>query len=462
MWQKLISDQKLFKYYQQYIAYVNEKLNCYTFVQLRMSENDSVGELKNIPIAIKDNIAVKGLPLTCGSELLRQFVSPFDATVVEHLKQAGACIVGKTNLDEFGMGSTTTHSIHGATLNPWDLQRTVGGSSGGSAAAVASGTVPLALGSDTGGSVRLPASFCGIYGLKPSYGSFSRYGLVSFASSFDVVGILADNTELLRTAFKILCRPDPYDQSSRSFPEQQKAVSRRVGVIALHNMVSREVELSYQRSCEYMRARNIELVEITPQTMQYVAPVYHIISTAEASANLARFDGIRYGLRAEDEYDTKDMISETRSRGFADEVKMRILLGTYVLRSGLADRYYHNAQKMRKVIQREWKNIFTQVDAFLLPVYPTLAFVPEELEDQVRQKSADIYTAIANLTGMPALAYPVESDMHIPMGVQLMGDLSSEERLIDTVRYLQTEKTIQRAPAFSGVHEWIKNKSSTQ
>jgi aspartyl-tRNA(Asn)/glutamyl-tRNA(Gln) amidotransferase subunit A len=409
----------------------------------------SAGALSGMPFAVKDNIAVRSFRLTCGSRLLRDFLSPYSATAVERLQKAGAVAVGKTNLDEFGMGSSTENSAFQETRNPWDLSRVPGGSSGGSAAAVAAGIVPFALGTDTGGSVRQPASFCGLYGLKPTYGAVSRYGLVAYASSLETVGIVSKTVATLEQVFATARGRDPRDHSSLAWaPVPEKKGRLRIGVprecvrINLHSDVKRTFE-GLGHSVE----------EVPFPSLDYVVSSYYVIATAEASANLARFDGVRYGSRAAGAENPEALMTATRNEGFGDEVKLRILLGTYVLRSGFQDEYYLRAQRIRTAIRNDFERAFGEVDLILMPVYPVPPFARGSAEaDPFTQKLADIFTCSANLAGLPALSFPAAVEGGLPIGMQFLAPAFAEERLFAACRELEAVFPSPDPPGFPA--EW--------
>jgi aspartyl-tRNA(Asn)/glutamyl-tRNA(Gln) amidotransferase subunit A len=397
------------------------------------------GPLAGIPFAVKDNIAVKDFRLTCGSRLLADLVSPYTATAVARLQRAGAVMVGKTNLDEFGMGSSCENSALGATSNPWDETVVPGGSSGGSAAAVAAGMVPFALGSDTGGSVRQPAAFCGVYGLKPTYGAVSRYGLVAYASSLDVIGVIAKTVSRTREVFACLRGQDPLDQSSLAYrPAPVRKGRMRVGIPGLGEAgegpgaipLHPDVAASLAKTRAALKALGFSLRDIDLPGLDLVAACYYVIAMAEASANLARFDGVRYGRRAGDAEAPEELMRLSRSRGLGDEVKLRILLGTYVLRSGFQDRYYLRAQKIRRALRRSFQRAFAEVDLILLPTYPYPPFRKGNgALDPFAQKLADLYTCTANLAGLPAMSFPASLENGLPVGMQFMAPACAEELL---------------------------------
>ncbi len=412
--------------------------------------------LAGIPFAVKDNIAVEGFSLTCASRMLEGLASPYTATAVARLQAAGAVVVGKTNLDEFGMGSSTDNSALGRTSNPWDPSRVAGGSSGGSAAAVAAGLVPFALGTDTGGSIRQPAAFCGVYGLKPTYGAVSRYGLVAYASSLEGIGVLAGSAQLARLVFETMRGIDPRDHSSVEYQASGEAPSPlRVGVLGGIRELSPEVEGVYRNAITTLRELGMQTSEITLSTLEYVVPAYYTIATAEASANLARFNGIRYGHRPAFAENPEQLVQASRDEGFGEEVKLRILLGTYVLRSGFQDQYYVRAQRVRTAIRNELASAFAGVDVLLLPVFPTPAFKRgAEGLTPFQQKLADKFTATANLAGVPGLAFPAGTVDGLPVGLQLLAPPFEEERLFRAAeRY--AEASPNRHPAGYS-KEWMR------
>ena len=411
--------------------------------------------LEGMPFAVKDNIAVKGFHLTCGSKMLENLVSPYTATAVERLIGAGAGVVGKTNLDEFGMGSSTDNSALAVTSNPWDPSRVAGGSSGGSAAAVAAGLVPFALGSDTGGSIRQPASFCGVYGLKPTYGTVSRYGLVAYASSLEVIGALAADVDILQSVFEVMKGLDGLDQTSLDHEPSPDArgkdpASMSVGVLT-GDLGLDEVTADAFAAC---RKRLSELgcrtFDVELPTLDYVVPAYYTIATAEASSNLARFNGIRYGHRTEWAENPDELVRKSRDEGFGDEVKLRILLGTYVLRAGFQDQYYVRAQKIRTAIRNDFDRVFTAADMILMPTFPTVAFKHgDDGLSPFQQKLADKFTASANLAGIPALTFPCGTGDTLPAGMQLVAPAFEEERLFSAARLIRGADPIRRPAGYA-------------
>jgi aspartyl-tRNA(Asn)/glutamyl-tRNA(Gln) amidotransferase subunit A len=407
--------------------------------------------LAGVPVALKDNLCTAGTRTTAGSRILDGFVPPYDATVVARLSAAGAIVVGKTNCDEFAMGSSTEHSAFGPSRNPWDRTRTPGGSSGGSAVAVAAGFVPLALGSDTGGSVRQPAAFCGVVGLKPTYGRVSRYGLIAFASSLDQVGPFARSAADASLVLAVIAGADPADatSSSRPVPDYEQALTGevrglRLGVprAMLEQGVDSEVAGCFEQALEVMRQRGAEVVDVSLPNAKYGIPVYYLVATAEASANLARYDGVRYGFRAPS--DTLDgMYEQTRDKGFGAEAKRRIMLGTYALSAGYYEAFYLRAQQGRTLIRRDFDRAFEQVDVIALPTTPTAAFrLGERLDDPLEMYLADVFTVGAPLAGLPALSVPCGLTRDgLPVGLQLVGRSFDEATLLRTADAYERDRS---------------------
>jgi aspartyl-tRNA(Asn)/glutamyl-tRNA(Gln) amidotransferase subunit A len=410
----------------------------------------STGPLHGVPIAIKDNICTVGVPTTASSKILAGFVPPYNATVIERLEQAGAIVVGKTNLDEFAMGSSTENSALGPSKNPWDITRTPGGSSGGSAAAVAARVVPLALGSDTGGSIRQPAGLCGIVGFKPTYGRVSRYGLLAFASSLDQIGPFATTVDDAALVFSVIGGFDSHDSTSAPEPMPDLTASLNGDVKGLRIGVPRAfvgegvdaaVLTAFEAALATLAARGASLVDIDLPHAPYGIPVYYLICTAEASSNLARYDGVRYGLRAKVEKDGTllQMYERTRDLGFGPEVKRRIMLGTYVLSAGYYDAYYLKAQQVRTLLLQDYQKAFEKVDVVATPTTPTPAFpLGEKTSDPVQMYLNDIFTVSANLTGLPSISLPCGfsgsrergAGTRLPIGIQLTGRAFDEATLL--------------------------------
>jgi aspartyl-tRNA(Asn)/glutamyl-tRNA(Gln) amidotransferase subunit A len=428
---------------------VNESLNAFLQIDragaLRRAEEmdgdgrqsstqDSSGgaHLRGVPLAVKDNICVRGMQATCGSRILAGYHPPYDATVIERLRAAGAVIIGKTNCDEFAMGSSNENSAYGPVRNPWDTERVPGGSSGGSAAAVASRVVPAALGSETGGSVRQPAALCGIVGFKPTYGRVSRYGLVAFGSSLDQVSIFGLTVRDAAVVTAVIAGRDERDSTTADVPVPDYASElssnvqgSRIGVprALLGEGVDADVRARVEAAIEAYRELGAEIVDVELPHAKYSIAVYYIIATAEASSNLARYDGVRYGYRTEDPEDLREMYRRTREEGFGAEVKRRIMLGTYVLSSGYYDAYYLKAQQVRTLIKRDFLEAFERCDAVLTPTAPTPAFrLGEKTDDPLSMYLSDIYTCMANLAGIPGISVPCGlSAQGLPVGFQLMG-----------------------------------------
>jgi aspartyl-tRNA(Asn)/glutamyl-tRNA(Gln) amidotransferase subunit A len=399
------------------------------------------GPLHGVPIALKDNLCTRGIATTASSKILAGYIPPYHATVVERLERAGAVIVGKTNCDEFAMGSSTENSAFGPSRNPWDSTRTPGGSSGGSAVAVAAGMVPASLGSDTGGSIRQPASLCGIVGLKPTYGRVSRYGLLAFASSLDQIGPFTRTVGDAATMLSVLAGPDPRDATAARAPvgDYRAALTgelagTRVGVprAFVGEGVDSEVRAAFETALEQMAANGATLVDVDLPHARFAIPVYYLVATAEASSNLARYDGVRYGYRTPDARTLETMYFRTRDEGFGAEVKRRIMLGTYVLSAGYYDAYYLKAQQVRTLIRRDYEQAFARVDVVAMPTSPTPAFrLGEKTDDPLQMYLADVFTVSANLTGLPAISVPCGfSSGRLPIGIQLTGRAFDEATLL--------------------------------
>jgi aspartyl-tRNA(Asn)/glutamyl-tRNA(Gln) amidotransferase subunit A len=407
----------------------------------RRSRGEKLGRLAGLPVAIKDNICTKGVLTTCGSKILSNFTPPYDATAVERLKQEDAVIIGKTNLDEFGMGSSNENSFFGRVLNPIDSERVPGGSSGGSAAAVASNMTILALGTDTGGSVRQPASLCGVVGMKPTYGRVSRYGLVAFASSLDQIGTITKDVKDCVLLSSVICGYDPKDSTSLPEPAcdfieslSEEVKYTKIGIPEEYfgeglNDEVREGVFNGIRLLEKlgMKKENVSL----PHTNKAIA-TYYVLADAEASSNLARYDGIKYGYRAEGELDLSGMYKKTRSEGFGAEVKRRIILGTYVLSAGYYEAYYAKAQKVRTIMREDFNKAFEKVDVIITPTSPTTAFkIGEKIDDPLTMYLSDVYTVSANLAGIPAISVPCGHDSKgLPIGLQIIGRPLEEELIL--------------------------------
>jgi aspartyl-tRNA(Asn)/glutamyl-tRNA(Gln) amidotransferase subunit A len=397
--------------------------------------------LTAMPIAVKDNICTEGVKTTCGSRMLENFVPPYDATVVSRLRSQGYALIGKTNMDEFAMGSSTENSAFGPTRNPWNLACIPGGSSGGSAAAVAADLCAAALGSDTGGSIRQPAACCGVVGLKPTYGRVSRYGLVAFASSLDQIGPITKDVRDAAVLLKIIAGHDPLDSTSADVPvpDYMKALKEnmrgmKVGVPKEYftEGMDPEVEQAVREAIGQMRALKAEVREISLPMTEYAIAAYYLIATAEASSNLARYDGVRYGYRAAKEKGLLEMYLKTRQEGFGPEVKRRIMLGTYALSAGYYDAYYGKAQSVRTLIKRDFDEAFKEVDVIVTPTMPTPAFkLGEKIQDPLQMYLSDIFTISVNLAGVPAIVVPCGmSGGKLPIGLQIIGRPFEEDKIL--------------------------------
>jgi aspartyl-tRNA(Asn)/glutamyl-tRNA(Gln) amidotransferase subunit A len=420
-------------------------------------DGDSLPALAGVPIAVKDNICVRGMQTSCGSKILGDYHPPYNATVIERLQAAGAVIIGKTNCDEFAMGSSNENSAFGPVKNPWDVTRVPGGSSGGSAAAVASGIVPVALGSDTGGSVRQPASLCGVVGLKPTYGRNSRYGLVAFASSLDQVGVFGRSTRDVATVLGVIAGRDPHDATTADVPVPDYLAALDAGCKNLRLGFPRAlfgeglddgVRTAVEQAIETYRELGAEIVDVDLPHAKYCIAVYYIIATAEASSNLARFDGVRYGFRAEETPELRQMYRKTRDEGFGAEVKRRIMLGTYVLSAGYYDAYYRKAQQVRTLLKEDFARAFQSCDAIITPTSPTPAFrLGEKVDDPLSMYLNDVYTVTANLAGVPGMNVPCGlSADNLPIGFQLVGPYWSESTLFQLAHAYEQAKPFTVRP----------------
>jgi aspartyl-tRNA(Asn)/glutamyl-tRNA(Gln) amidotransferase subunit A len=396
-------------------------------------KKEKLPPLVGVPCAIKDNILVKGLKCTAGSKILENYVAPFDATVIKKLKEAGAIIVGKTNLDEFAMGSSTEHSAFQITRNPHDLEKVPGGSSGGSAVAVAKNFCLFSLGSDTGGSIRQPASFCKVVGLKPTYGAVSRFGLIAFASSLDQIGPMTKNVRDCEIVFEIIKGKDPLDSTSVEIEkkfEEKKEIKVGIPKEYLVEGIEAGVKEAFEKAIKKYQAKGIKFEEISLPHTEYALPCYYIIACAEASSNLARYDGLKYGNFIEGN-DIFDVYSKTRKL-FGKEVKRRIILGTFVLSAGYYEAFYLKAQKVRRKIKEDFEKAFEKVDLIFTPVSPIFPFkIGERIEDPLKMYLADIFTVSINLAGIPAISIPIED---LPTGLQIIGPSFSERKIFQIAK----------------------------
>ncbi|HEV8457629.1 MAG TPA: Asp-tRNA(Asn)/Glu-tRNA(Gln) amidotransferase subunit GatA [Methylomirabilota bacterium] len=415
----------------------------------RLKARKPLGPLDGIPIALKDVLCTRGIRTTCGSKILERFVPPYDATVVERLRGAGAVLLGKLNMDEFAMGSSTENSGYFATRNPWDLGRVPGGSSGGSAAAVSADMATATLGTDTGGSIRQPAAFCGTVGLKPTYGRVSRYGLVAFASSLDQIGPLAKDVEDAAHMLRVIAGHDPMDSTSVDAPVPDYAAELGTGVAGLKlgipaeyfiDGMDPEVEAAVRDAVKTLEKLGARAEPVSLPHTEYGLAAYYLIAPAECSSNLARYDGVKYGLRAPKARDIVDMYSKTRAQGFGREVKRRIMLGTYALSAGYYDAYYGKAQRVRTLVRRDFQQAFERVDLIVAPTTPNVAFKMGEKEDPLQMYLNDVFTIPVNLAGLPGLSMPAGfTRSGLPIGLQLIG------RPFDETTVLRAAHAFERA-----------------
>jgi aspartyl-tRNA(Asn)/glutamyl-tRNA(Gln) amidotransferase subunit A len=414
-------------------------------IDARRRQGGPLGPLAGLPVAIKDVLCVRGQPTTCGSKILRNFVPPYDAHVIERLRQSDAVLLGKTNMDEFAMGSSTENSAYQVTHNPWDLERIPGGSSGGSAAAVAACEAPLALGSDTGGSIRQPASLCGIVGLKPSYGRVSRFGLVAFASSLDQVGPFSHDVTGAALLLEAIaghdrrdstCIDRPVQPYSRTVDEPVRPLTIGVAREYFGAGLDAEVEQSVRAALRVYEGLGAKVVDVSLPHSPFAVATYYLVATAEASSNLARYDGVHFGHRSTGHKDLIDMYRRSRGEGFGAEVKRRIMLGTYALSSGYKDAYYLKALKVRRLIRDDFDRAFTQCDVVMGPTSPTAAFkVGERSSDPLQMYLSDIYTISCNLAGLPGISIPCGfTQGGLPIGLQILGPPFEEEKLLRIAR----------------------------
>lgn len=462
---KQVSSRELVEAFYQRIDAIDAKVHAYHTLTRQealnqadradyaLAKGEPISPLTGIPIALKDNLCTEGVATTCSSKMLERFIPPYDATVVLRLKAAGAVLLGKTNMDEFAMGSSTENSAFEKTQNPWDLSRIPGGSSGGSAAAVAAGEAAAALGSDTGGSIRQPAACCGVVGVKPTYGRVSRYGLVAFASSLDQIGPLTRDVMDAAIMMNAIGGYDPYDSTSVEVPMPDltgnltgKGQGIRLGVPKEYFVegMDHEVVAAVEGAIDTFRKLGAEIREISLPHTEYAIATYYILATAEASSNLARYDGVRYGYRTGSSGDLLEMYLKSRQEGFGAEVKRRIMLGTYVLSSGYYDAYYKKAQQVRTLIKQDFDEAFKGVDAIVTPTAPTPAFRSgEKVDDPLQMYLSDIFTISVNLAGIPAISVPCGfSKGGLPIGLQILG------RAFDEAGILRAAYAFEQASGF--------------
>ena len=410
-------------------------------------QGECKGDLAGLPIAQKDLFCTKNLRTTCGSRILENFIPPYNATVVENLSKAGSICVGKTNMDEFAMGSSNETSYFGTVKNPWDLERVPGGSSGGSAAAVAEGLVCAATGTDTGGSIRQPAALCGITGIKPTYGRASRWGMIAFASSLDQAGAFARNAEDCALLLNHICSHDEKDSTSLSNDKENYLENinndlkgKKIGIVKEFDIsnLSKEVQDSFEQSKKIFESLGANFVEVSMPNIKLSVPTYYVVAPAECSSNLSRFDGVKYGYRAENVNDLEDLYIKSRSEGFGDEVKRRILIGTYVLSAGFYDAYYKKAQQSRRMIKNDFVKAFSEVDVIMSPSSPSSAFkIGSKTEDPIEMYLEDLFTISSNLAGVPAMSIPHGFSKNLPIGLQLIGNYLEESEILNFAHQYQ-------------------------
>lgn len=440
-WKALVSEQGCYEAISRMLEKIAKSmLNGYITVcrteALKLAEEFDKGHLKGkiagVPVAVKDNITTKGIRTTCASKMLENYVPVFDAHVVERLKAEGAIIIGKTNMDEFGMGTTTETSYFGVVRNPYDLKRVAGGSSGGSAAVLADNEAVLALGSDTGGSIRCPASFCGVYGLKPTYGLVSRYGLIPYANSLEQIGPMANSIEDLATLLEVIAGKDERDStnSGKGFEFREEKIVK-IGLIK--NMTAEEKVMSKV----YEVLNKFDYQELELPSLRYALASYYVIATSEASSNLARYDGVRYGHHLQQLSSWSDYCSKVRADGFGEEVKRRIMLGSYALSAGYYGKYYLRALKARTLIIEEFKKVFSRFDVLVSPTMPNLPFKIGEIKDPLTMYKMDVNTVPVNLAGLPAMSMPVGFVKGLPVGLQIIGNYFEENKILSFAKMVK-------------------------
>ncbi|MEX2132269.1 MAG: Asp-tRNA(Asn)/Glu-tRNA(Gln) amidotransferase subunit GatA [Pseudohongiellaceae bacterium] len=452
-----ISSVELTRQFLQKIGQLNPTLNAFiticeeqALLQARAADlqlaKGKTSPLCGIPIAHKDIFCTTGVRTSCGSRMLDNFISPYDATVVERLQAAGMVMLGKTNMDEFAMGSSNETSFYGGVKNPWDIQRVPGGSSGGSAAAVAADLCAIATGTDTGGSIRQPAAFCGITGFKPSYGRISRWGMIAFASSLDQAGLISKSAEDAALLMNVMAGMDPRDSTSVDLPVPDYTATLgdsvsglRIGIPRQHfaEGLSPGVEKAVREALAVYEKLGARLVDIDLPNNHLSVSAYYVVAPAEASANLSRFDGVRYGYRCADPVDLTDLYKRSRSEGFGDEVKRRILVGTYALSAGFYDAYYRKAQQIRRLIKQDFLDAFKQVDVIMGPTSPHTAFITGAKTDPVAMYLEDIYTIAVNLAGLPGVSVPAGFSNNLPVGLQIVAGDFDEARLLNVAHQFQ-------------------------
>lgn len=461
--ESIASINKLESKINAFVTVIDEKkiLEAADNVQKRIEAGELTGPLAGVPVAIKDNMCTNGILTTCSSKILGNFVPPYTATAVENLENAGAIIVGKTNMDEFAMGSTTETSFYGATANPWDTTKVPGGSSGGSAAAVAANEVPFALGSDTGGSIRQPSSYCGVTGMKPTYGTVSRYGLIAYGSSLDQIGPIAKDVADVAAALEAIASHDKKDSTSVNRQNTEFTKMLEGGVKGLKIGIPKdyfsdglnpEVRDTVLNAAEVLKSLGAEVEEFDLSLVDYAIPAYYVIASAEASSNLARFDGVKYGYRTPEYEELHEMYKKTRTEGFGSEVKRRIMLGSFVLSSGYYDAYYIKALKTKSLIKQAFNKAFLKYDCILGPVAPTTApKIGSSLADPISMYLGDIYTISANLAGLPGISLPCGFDKDgMPIGMQLLGDCFAEDKILRAAYAFEQTREYKNSPLAEG------------
>lgn len=461
--ESIASINKLESKINAFVTVIDEKkiLEAADNVQKRIEAGELTGPLAGVPVAIKDNMCTNGILTTCSSKILGNFVPPYTATAVENLENAGAIIVGKTNMDEFAMGSTTETSFYGATANPWDTTKVPGGSSGGSAAAVAANEVPFALGSDTGGSIRQPSSYCGVTGMKPTYGTVSRYGLIAYGSSLDQIGPIAKDVADVAAALEAIASHDKKDSTSVNRQNTEFTKMLEGGVKGLKIGIPKdyfsdglnpEVRDAVLNAAEVLKGLGAEVEEFDLSLVDYAIPAYYVIASAEASSNLARFDGVKYGYRTPEYEELHEMYKKTRTEGFGSEVKRRIMLGSFVLSSGYYDAYYIKALKTKSLIKQAFNKAFLKYDCILGPVAPTTApKIGSSLADPISMYLGDIYTISANLAGLPGISLPCGFDKDgMPIGMQLLGDCFAEDKILRAAYAFEQTREYKNSPLAEG------------
>ena len=461
--ESIASINKLESKINAFVTVIDEKkiLEAADNVQKRIEAGELTGPLAGVPVAIKDNMCTNGILTTCSSKILGNFVPPYTATAVENLENAGAIIVGKTNMDEFAMGSTTETSFYGATANPWDTTKVPGGSSGGSAAAVAANEVPFALGSDTGGSIRQPSSYCGVTGMKPTYGTVSRYGLIAYGSSLDQIGPIAKDVADVAAALEAIASHDKKDSTSVNRQNTEFTKMLEGGVKGLKigipkdyfsDGLNSEVRDAVLNAAEVLKSLGAEVEEFDLSLVDYAIPAYYVIASAEASSNLARFDGVKYGYRTPEYEELHEMYKKTRTEGFGSEVKRRIMLGSFVLSSGYYDAYYIKALKTKSLIKQAFNKAFLKYDCILGPVAPTTApKIGSSLADPISMYLGDIYTISANLAGLPGISLPCGFDKDgMPIGMQLLGDCFAEDKILRAAYAFEQTREYKNSPLAEG------------